>query len=335
MVEMKKHLIYILLLTILLPAVALALEVDFPEVGGLKPGKSFGPGHWVKYIFVFGLAVVGLAIIYALTRAGFLWMTAGDNSGKISEAKDWIKGSVIGLVILVGSYTFLNTINPQLVSIRNPRIQIDVRDTWLKGFSAGWNKLYNPEERGAAPIGSACTGEEGCAGSPFCLKSDGRPARGTEQGTCTKLLPVAGQCETNNECFSSVCTKQNTDDKWGRCAEKPTEPTAPSDQPPNTTTAETGSTPAPTEWPLGFKAGDAFFVDQSKFANPENPENGLRMRTAAAGSVIKKFGYDTRGTIIRFDRQKDLNGVNFYWFEVDIGGQKGFVAGEFITKFEE
>ncbi len=136
---MKKFLIPLSTVIISLAATSVvALEVDFPSIAGQEPADSFGPAQWVNYIFVFGLAVVGLAIIYALVRAGFLWMTAGDNSGKITEAKEWIRGAVIGLIILVGSVTFLRMINPQLVTLKNPQIKIiGTLDYWKALFTGG------------------------------------------------------------------------------------------------------------------------------------------------------------------------------------------------------
>ena len=73
--------------------------------------------------------MVGLAIIYQFVRAGLLWMTGGDNPGNIKEAKERIYGSVIGLVILLGSYLFLKTINPQLVNLKNPKCKLWHRRT--------------------------------------------------------------------------------------------------------------------------------------------------------------------------------------------------------------
>ena len=96
-----------------LPLSAMALEVSFPTVQGVGVTDSMGPAEWIKYIFLFAQAMVGLAIIYAFVRAGLLWMTGGDNQTRIGEAKKWITGAVTGLVILLGSYLFLKTITSQ------------------------------------------------------------------------------------------------------------------------------------------------------------------------------------------------------------------------------
>ncbi len=102
--------IILLSILVLLPSSALALEVSFPEVQGVTVSDSMGPAEWIKYIFLLAQAMVGLAIIYAFVRAGVLWMTGGDNQGRIGEAKKWITSAITGLVILLGSYLFLQTV---------------------------------------------------------------------------------------------------------------------------------------------------------------------------------------------------------------------------------
>ena len=51
--------------------------------------------------------------------AGFLWLTAGGNSGSTKKAQDVIQNAIMGLVLTLGSYLILYTINPDLVKL-NP-----------------------------------------------------------------------------------------------------------------------------------------------------------------------------------------------------------------------
>jgi len=53
-----------------------------------------------------------------LMAAGLLWMSSGGDSGRITQAKSMIFGSITGLLLLVGLSLFLNFINPDLI---NPR----------------------------------------------------------------------------------------------------------------------------------------------------------------------------------------------------------------------
>jgi hypothetical protein len=54
---------------------------------------------------------------------GFLWLTAGGDSGKVTNAKEWLKASLTGLLIALSSYTMLSMINPELVSFRSLDIE--------------------------------------------------------------------------------------------------------------------------------------------------------------------------------------------------------------------
>ncbi len=47
------------------------------------------------------LGLVGVALLTLTIYAGFTWMTAGDNSDKIEEAKKTIRNCVIGLIIIL------------------------------------------------------------------------------------------------------------------------------------------------------------------------------------------------------------------------------------------
>ena len=87
------------------------------EAGGIK-----NLGQYINLIYKL---VVGLAIFFAIimtTVAGFKWLTAAGNAGKIGEAKKMIVNAVIGLVIAAGAYTILLTINPRILELHLPLI---------------------------------------------------------------------------------------------------------------------------------------------------------------------------------------------------------------------
>ncbi len=171
---MKKYIL--ILVGILLPLATRALEVSFPEVQGVKVGESMGPAEWIKYIFLLAQAMVGLAIIYAFVRAGLLWMTGGDNPGNIKEAKDRMTSAIIGLVILLGSYLLLQTINPQLVNIKNPGVNFGTDAP--SGMLDFWNKLFLKKH---GP-GETCGSSFDCQGLLECVKENPKQ----NSGVCTE-----------------------------------------------------------------------------------------------------------------------------------------------------
>lgn len=224
---MKKYIL--ILVGILLPLTTRALEVSFPEVQGVKVGESMGPAEWIKYIFLLAQAMVGLAIIYAFVRAGLLWMTGGDNPGNIKEAKDRMTSAIIGLVILLGSYLLLQTINPQLVNIKNPGINFGTDAP--SGMLDFWNKLFLKKH---GP-GETCGSSFDCQGLLECIKDPKNPR--VSSGVCTATANEAYgdpnyMCGDNNGCpdpdrFRCVSTTSgktieiNTSER-GKCTNKAT-----------------------------------------------------------------------------------------------------------------
>ena len=49
---------------------------------------------------------------------GVIWITAGGNASRIGEAKAWIGGALMGLVLALSSYTILYQINAEATKIK-------------------------------------------------------------------------------------------------------------------------------------------------------------------------------------------------------------------------
>lgn len=63
------------------------------------------------------LGFMGIVLLAYFLYAGFLWMTAGGDSKKVSEATTMIRNAIIGLVIIVASFAISNFVLTQLVDI--------------------------------------------------------------------------------------------------------------------------------------------------------------------------------------------------------------------------
>jgi cytochrome bd-type quinol oxidase subunit 2 len=50
------------------------------------------------------LSLLGVMFMIYVVYAGYLWMTASGEEEKISKAKTILKGSIIGLIIVLGAY---------------------------------------------------------------------------------------------------------------------------------------------------------------------------------------------------------------------------------------
>jgi hypothetical protein len=76
----------------------------------------FGFDVLIQNIYNYSIWVLGIAVFLMVFAAGFKWLTAAGNAGKISEARDMIFKAVIGAILLVSSVIILQTINPDLAN---------------------------------------------------------------------------------------------------------------------------------------------------------------------------------------------------------------------------
>lgn len=59
----------------------------------------------IASIIQYALSFLGVIFLVFLIYAGFLWMTAAGDQEKITKATDILQSSVIGLIIILSSYT--------------------------------------------------------------------------------------------------------------------------------------------------------------------------------------------------------------------------------------
>ena len=83
--------------------------------------QDFDLGIWVNRIVTFIIGVIGLAAVVMIVIAGVQYMTT-EAIGTKSDAKDRVTQSLIGLVIALGIFVILNTINPELLDV-NPDVE--------------------------------------------------------------------------------------------------------------------------------------------------------------------------------------------------------------------
>ncbi len=100
------------------------LEIVYPQFGDLKAPRTTQTllPDYVKYIFNFAIGISSMVVFAVIFYSGFRLVTEAQNPSAMSEAKTKITDAFIGLIILLGSYLFLTTINPQLALI-NPEIK--------------------------------------------------------------------------------------------------------------------------------------------------------------------------------------------------------------------
>lgn len=94
------------------------LETTYPSLG-LPPAEvptTTGTPLpiYVRYLYYFFVGIVGLVSLGAIVMGGFRYLTSAGNPAILKDARDQILVAFLGLVILLGSYLILTTVNPQL-----------------------------------------------------------------------------------------------------------------------------------------------------------------------------------------------------------------------------
>lgn len=78
--------------------------------------------EYLVLIFKLGVWFAVFLAIFMIMVAGFLYLTAGGSSERVSRAKEFVGGALSGLVIALFSFVILQTINPRLVELSFPEI---------------------------------------------------------------------------------------------------------------------------------------------------------------------------------------------------------------------
>jgi len=79
-------------------------------------------GQYLSGIYDYGLSIAGILAAIILMAGGVLWLVSGGDAGKITQAKELIIGSVVGLIILFSAYLILFQVNPELVKTKSVSI---------------------------------------------------------------------------------------------------------------------------------------------------------------------------------------------------------------------
>ena len=125
-----------LLLTILtlLPAVALAQDTEFVPLVGIPfvdTSKDLTLGDYVNGLYLAAISIAAFLAVVKIIFAGVQYMLSEVVTDK-AQAKKSIYGAIIGLLIVLGAFLILNTINPNLTNLTNldgPTLQTEGGNT--------------------------------------------------------------------------------------------------------------------------------------------------------------------------------------------------------------
>src|SRR3989339_2157923 len=110
--NMKRALLALLMSSFLFPVFVFAqpdytgeLDAAGTAVYGSSNSMQGNVYYIVGSIISVLISLIGVIFLILLIYAGFLWMTAGGNEKQVEKAKDMMLRAVVGLVILLASYS--------------------------------------------------------------------------------------------------------------------------------------------------------------------------------------------------------------------------------------
>ncbi len=178
-------------------------------IPGIAAGETSNPGGWVAGLYRFSLMAAGLLAFGMIVYAGLRYTFATGNPSTQTDARDQILQALLGLLLLLGAFIALTTINPGLVNLQLPGLA-PINNQNNNNQNNNNNTI--PCGTGICSAGRVCiTTSQG----PACQNPDELPADNARfqcpiNGSCWRGKDTAGSClvACGRECVSvplSVC----------------------------------------------------------------------------------------------------------------------------------
>ncbi len=113
------------------------LQMPIPDVPQLSKIQVKGEkisvpwiAEYIAGVYKYGVALAVSLTIFMLMAGGFFWITAAGEPKKIDKARTIITDAVIGLILALGSYLILFTINPDLVKFKAIQLKLVKGELW-------------------------------------------------------------------------------------------------------------------------------------------------------------------------------------------------------------
>src|SRR3989344_3190012 len=126
-----------------------ALELTYPTLFGYTVNHHSKLPDYIVYFFVLAVIAAGLMGVVSIAWGGIRYISSAGNPESVGYAKDRIRGSILGIILLMFSYILLNTINPSLVNPKTKGIPIQFNGMVLinhnvEPAAGSFNKIFNP-----------------------------------------------------------------------------------------------------------------------------------------------------------------------------------------------
>ena len=184
--------IFIFLAVVWVNADGYEIQVEIP--GGLTKGtKVENIGDYIRGIFKFGLIAIGLVAFGAIVVGAIQYTVSAGNESQTKEGKDRILHGIYGVVLLLLSFLILNTINPDIIRLREPAAPT-YEVTPIGGF-----EIFIPTEELPA-VCKNCVNfhDKVCITTGYTLEDRLKPG-----------ISCGSQCYVHQDFFTKLCNLEN------------------------------------------------------------------------------------------------------------------------------
>lgn len=160
-------------------------------------------GEYITGLYNYGMGIAGILAAIVLMAGGVLWLVSGGDASKVTQAKELILGSVVGLIILAAAYVIMSQVNPELTIFRPISIGT------IKGTELGLAQKRNSQSASDFKNLACANASELSAGIEFYATGYYKPVwEDTDKFRCV----VAMQCS----CPNGQDTSKNCDSLYGK-----------------------------------------------------------------------------------------------------------------------
>jgi len=202
-------------------------EYDFSGKSEITFDKTTGPiAEYIKAIYKYALGIVGILATVVMMFGGVLWITAGGNAERVTNAKSWLTAALTGLVLALTSYMILYIVNPGLVQFRvTPVKTVEEMEGNPVGQGTGCciyesiisTNPYKTQTICVDNFASAgqCTTDKGYINGNYTANAK---CSGSSPPTCIKTTAdtgIKGCCEYDCTYYTGdICCNNNVTENW-------------------------------------------------------------------------------------------------------------------------
>lgn len=178
-------------------------SVEYVVCSDTKDGETATATCWqipwiAKYIgnaYRYGVVIGSILAVMMIMIGGIMYMIGGLNQSLIGRGKEYIVGAVTGLILLLGSYVVLQTINPNLVHLQPIEVEV-IKEAVI--LNSNWCSEVAKSDFEIDPVKNGDKGTSGAQWETTNSCGENFPVKLKDEGGLKK----AGEGQT---CLSDKC----------------------------------------------------------------------------------------------------------------------------------